>query len=100
MIKLIVCSSLTFLKLYLPKGSDKDEINSAFLNISDANASNNATQEILIVGFQASNRDFKCRKQCSTASLVANLSKCPKYDLKRDAHDANRNKHAMKYRIC
>lgn len=52
----------------------------AFLITSDANASNNATQEILIAGFQASNRHFKCRKQCSTASLVANLSKYPKYD--------------------
>lgn len=51
-----------------------------FLTISDANANNNTAQEILVAGFQASNRDFKCRKQCSTASLVANLSKCPKYD--------------------
>lgn len=52
----------------------------AFLNIKDANVSNNTVQEILFAGFQASNRDFKCRKQCSTASLVTNLSKCPKYD--------------------
>lgn len=36
----------------------------AFLNIRDANARNNTVQEILVGGFQASNRDFKCRKQC------------------------------------